>query len=163
MRRQTRILILLLVFTMFMAISASMTRVWLDELSPKGEPMFAVRKHLSLKTPRIKEANRNLIRLHSPEPGSLVSSPIVLSGEARGYWFFEADAPVFLYDAEGGEIANSFISADGEWTTEDFVSFEGRLEFGAPETDAGTLVFRNANASGDVERDIQLRIPVRFE
>jgi len=163
MRKRTRILALILFFTMCMAISASMTRVWIDEITPKRPPLYRIMPHERLKTPAPAEANANLIRLYAPVVGSIVTSPLTITGEARGYWYFEASAPVVLYDAKGHEIATGHVTAQDDWMTEDFVPFEGTLKWEAPETSFGTLVLRNANASGDPERDIQMKVPVRFE
>jgi len=163
MEKRTRTLILILVFTMCMAISASATRVYLDGLTPKLPSIYEIRKHVPLKYPKPAEANANLIRLTHPVAGSVITSPFALEGEARGYWYFEATAPFVLHDAKGTEIAAGYVTAIDDWMTEDFVGFEGDLEFEKPETATGTLVLRNANASGDPERDIRLKVPVRFE
>lgn len=163
MKTQRRTLILILVFTMFMAISASATRVWVDEMTPKQPARFQIREHESLKTNGQVSANQNLIRLTSPSKGEFVYSPLQMEGEARGYWFFEGDAPAKILDADGDEVARGYISAIDSWMTEDFVRFEGRLDFEEVKTSTGTLILMNANASGDPERDIFLHIPIRFE
>lgn len=163
MRSQTRTLILILVFTMFMAVSASATRVWVDEMTPQHPAKYRILAHESLKGESLVEANGNLIRLQTPFKGEIITSPLHLEGEARGYWYFEGDAPAKLLDADGVEIATGYITAQEAWMTEDFVDFEGRLDFDTPDTSTGTLILMNANASGDPERDIFLHIPIRFE
>ena len=59
----------------------------------------------------------------------------------------------------GNIVAQKFISADGEWMTEDFVPFTGTLEFTAP---AGnySLILRNDNPSGETSMDKSVSIPV---
>jgi hypothetical protein len=104
----------------------------------------------------------NLIRLDSPRPNATVASPIALSGEARGNWYFEASFSAHLEDATGKEIAVIPVQADGEWMTTEFVPFSASLAFPTPATDTGTLVLRKANASGLPEHDDALRVPVRF-
>lgn len=103
-----------------------------------------------------------LIRVTNPKPNAVIISPLVVSGEARGYWFFEASFPVRLLDGTGKEIAIKPVQAQGEWMTEDFVPFEGSLEFVAPLSATGTIVFQKDNPSGLPEHDDEFRIPIRF-
>lgn len=104
----------------------------------------------------------DLIRLARPLPGERVKSPIKISGEARGYWFFEASAPVEVVDANGKSLGTHYITAQGEWMTEDFVPFEGELEFDNPGQGTGKLILRKDNPSGLPENDDDLTIPVKF-
>jgi len=91
-----------------------------------------------------------------------ISSPLVITGQARGFWFFEASFPVALEDATGQTIAFSIAQADGEWMTEDFVPFATTLTFGSTTSTTGTLVFKKNNPSGLPENDDELRIPVKI-
>lgn len=108
-------------------------------------------------------ATSGLIRVTRPQPNDLIKSPLTLEGQARGYWFFEASAPVYLYDGNGKQIAVTPIQAQGDWMVETFVPFKGTMQFATPETATGTLVFRNDNPSGLAENRRELRIPVRFD
>ncbi|MBI2064781.1 MAG: hypothetical protein HYT62_01865 [Candidatus Yanofskybacteria bacterium] len=105
----------------------------------------------------------NLIRLEKPEPGQLISSPLTVKGEARGYWYFEASFPVRIYDADGVELGVIPAQAQDEWMTDEFVPFEAVLRFKKPATEAGTLVLQKDNPSGLPENDAELRIPIRFD
>ena len=71
----------------------------------------------------------DLIRLDSPLPNEIIMSPLVVRGEARGNWFFEASFPLILTDWDGKIIAESFAQAKSDWMTADFVPFEGTLTF----------------------------------
>lgn len=102
------------------------------------------------------------VRLSSPRPHAVVSSPLTVRGEARGQWFFEADFPVRLVDESGAEIAGSVARARGEWMTEDFAPFEASLSFEEPAGGTGLLVLDRANPSGLAENAAQVAIPVRF-
>lgn len=102
------------------------------------------------------------IRVASPAPGALVTSPLRVTGEARGSWYFEADFPLELLDSDGNVLARHYARARGEWMTNDFVPFEGELPFTPPATPEGALVLRRANASGLPEHDAELRVRVRF-
>jgi hypothetical protein len=106
----------------------------------------------------------DLIRVDRPRPNQGITSPLHITGEARGYWFFEASFPVRLLDANGNNIpiTPGYIMATQEWMTEDFVPFEATLEFTAPAGTKGTLVFMKDNPSGLPENDDQLRMPIVF-
>lgn len=105
----------------------------------------------------------NLIAVDAPAKNVTVSSPLVISGTARGTWYFEASAPVQLLDANGNVIAQGHISTQGDWMTEDFVPFKATLTFPTqPAGSKGTLVLQNDNPSGDPSRQEQLNIPVKF-
>lgn len=104
----------------------------------------------------------DLIQVESPQPSMEVSSPLYIKGKARGYWFFEANAPIEIQDKDHNTLARSYIKADGEWMTEDFVSFSGNIEFKTPGNERGYLVFSRANPSDKKENDRQFRIPVIF-
>lgn len=105
----------------------------------------------------------DLIRLKSPRSGSLVQSPLLVQGLARGYWFFEASFPVKLYDSNDVLLGIGIAQAIGEWMTEEFVSFQATLEFATPATKEGTLVLEKDNPSGLPEHADELRVPIRFQ
>ncbi|OHB14108.1 MAG: hypothetical protein A3G05_01920 [Candidatus Zambryskibacteria bacterium RIFCSPLOWO2_12_FULL_45_14] len=109
----------------------------------------------------------DLIRVEAPKANAVIKNPLVVRGEARGYWYFEASFPVRLYDGDGREIAVGIAQAQGDWMTTEFVPFEGKLIFSTPDPSTssgqtGTLVFQKDNPSGLPEHDDELRIPVRF-
>lgn len=127
-------------------------------------------------------SKEDLIVVHDPEPLAGIDSPLTVRGEARGTWYFEASFPITLVDWDGRIIAQSFAtaqddpqdgSADGAgWMTEDFVPFEGTIEFenpsfpGADEdhfSRRGTIIFQKDNPSGLPEHDDALEIPVWFD
>ncbi|MEK7554657.1 MAG: GerMN domain-containing protein [Patescibacteria group bacterium] len=105
----------------------------------------------------------DLIQAANPRPGEVIESPLLIDGEARGTWYFEASFPVVLLDEKGTVIATSHMEAQGEWMTEEFVPFKGTIAFTVPETETGTLVLKKDNPSGLPEHDDELRIPVRFK
>jgi hypothetical protein len=105
----------------------------------------------------------DLIVVETPRPGAIASSPLTISGEARGYWFFEASFPYELLDQNGTTIAQGPIQATGEWMTENFVPFTVQITFPAqPAGSTGTLLLKKDNPSGLPEHDDQLIVPVMF-
>ncbi|MDO8552641.1 MAG: Gmad2 immunoglobulin-like domain-containing protein [bacterium] len=105
----------------------------------------------------------NLIRLYAPLPNGVIESPLAITGEARGNWFFEASFPIVLTDWDGRIIAQTIATAQGEWMTTDFVPFEATLTF-TPIVNAysnrGSLILQKDNPSGLPENDDALEIPV---
>lgn len=96
-------------------------------------------------------------------PGQAVSNPLILSGRARGYWYFEASFPVRLVDQSGAVLAEVPAQAMGDWMTEDFVPWSVTLSYPAqPSGTQGFLILRNDNPSGEPERDRSVTIPVIF-
>ncbi|RJQ36354.1 hypothetical protein C4552_03645 [Candidatus Parcubacteria bacterium] len=104
----------------------------------------------------------DLIVLDRPLQNEVVSSPLVLEGEARGNWYFEASFPIRIFDADNRELGVIPAQAQGEWMTTDFVPFRAVLYFDPPTTETGTLVLEKDNPSGLPEHANELRVPVRF-
>jgi hypothetical protein len=104
----------------------------------------------------------NLIKNISIAAGDSVKSPLNVKGEAKGPWYFEATFPIQLKDANGKLLVESYGTAKGDWMTEDFVPFEATLTFTKPTTTTGTLIFMNANPSGDDSRALEVVIPIIF-
>jgi hypothetical protein len=100
--------------------------------------------------------------LENPESNERITSPLKVTGKARGGWFFEASFPIKLLDGNGKQLAVSHVQAQGEWMTSDYVPFEGTLTFPTPTTADGTLVLEKDNPSGLPENAKEIRIPVRF-
>jgi len=117
---------------------------------------------------------QDLIRVDMPRPNQAISSTVTIEGEARGFWFFEANFPIVLEDDQGNVLATHYATAQGEWPanrspngegwmTEEFVPFTSEFpaEFG--EATQGNLILKKANPSDLPENDDELRIPVTFE
>jgi len=105
---------------------------------------------------------QNLIRISKPQPNEVVKSPLEITGEARGYWFFEASFPIKLRDENGKELGTTIAQAKSDWMTEDFVPLETTLEFQKPETSRRVLILEKDNPSDLPENADELQIPVRF-
>ncbi|NJW53707.1 Gmad2 immunoglobulin-like domain-containing protein [Salinimicrobium oceani] len=110
---------------------------------------------------REREEISQLIKVEAPKADEVVNSPIKIAGKAKGFWFFEATAPVRLISEDGKELAQGYIEAQEDWMTEDWVPFEANLDFETKEK-RGYLIFNRANASGKPENDRILRVPVKF-
>lgn len=100
--------------------------------------------------------------LSTPMTGQIVSSPLTVSGKAKGNWFFEANIPVTLKDENGKILVQKGVQAQGEWMTTDYVNFTTVLEFEQPTTQYGVLLIEKDNPSGLPENDASYAVPVRF-
>jgi hypothetical protein len=109
------------------------------------------------------------IIVDTPVSLRIIESPLTLTGQAVGNWYFEASAPVSLVNWDGLIIAEGFVTAQGDWMTTEFVPFTGELTFESPYKEGdpdfmkqGKLIFQNDNPSGLPEKQYALEIPVRF-
>lgn len=108
-------------------------------------------------------AKADSIRLTFPCPNATVQSPLLVTGEARGSWFFEGSFPVVLTDWDGLIIGQGQARAQGEWTTADFVPFTATIDFQTPQyKNNGTLILKKDNPSGLPPNDAALEVPVIF-
>lgn len=118
----------------------------------------------TLEPPASDDASQSeLITVYTPAANETVGNPIALTGEARGYWFFEATAPVVVTNWDGLIIGESYVTAEGEWMTEDFVPFSGTIEYDLPAdsySTRGTVILMRSNPSGLPENDAAVEIPV---
>lgn len=105
---------------------------------------------------------QDLINVTQPLPNDVVASPLTVTGEARGNWYFEASFPVRLIDGDGNELAVVPAQAQGDWMTTDFVPFEVTLTFDRPSTPFGALILEKDNPSGLPENAAFITVPVRF-
>lgn len=106
----------------------------------------------------------DMVRLDSIKANDEIKSPLLVTGEARGTWFFEGSFPVLLTNWDGLIIAEGVAQAEGEWMTEDFVRFKAEVKFVKPDyKDNGLLILQKDNPSGDSELDDALEVPIIFK
>ena len=103
------------------------------------------------------------ISIDEPKANATTTSPITLSGRARGNWFFEASAPVSVIDVSGKTLGSGHITATGDWMTTDYVPFTGSLAYTAGTSTEGYLLFMNDNPSGDPSRSVSVRVPIHLK
>ena len=91
-----------------------------------------------------------------------VASPLEIKGLAKGNWFFEANFPVTITDADHNQLGQHYVTATADWMSESLVPFTGTLEFSPPKTATGYLVFKNDNPSGASEHEKTFELPITF-
>lgn len=102
------------------------------------------------------------VRPENLRPGQIVKNPLRVRGKARGWWYFEADFPVRVTDLDGRELGAGVARAEGDWMTEDYVSFSAEVKFVSTTSTEGFVEFERNNPSGLPENAQKLRIGVRF-
>mgnify|MGYP001579147394 CR=1 FL=1 len=141
-------------------IAAAALASWFSFFSKEGEKVEPIAE------------KPGLIRVFTPRPNQAISSPLIIEGEARGYWFFEATFPVVLTNWDGLIIAQHYAQAQDEWMTEEYVPFKAVLEFESPAfpgadenhfSRRGYLILQKSNPSGLPEYDDALEIPIWFK
>lgn len=104
------------------------------------------------------------LTVSSPQENATISSPAKISGYVNGdgWTGFEGQVgTVRLLDAEGKELGLAILTATTDWMKMP-TYFETNLNFTSDKEQAGTLVFRNENASGDPIRDKEFSLPVKI-
>ena len=127
-------------------------------------PVVSVATHGAIDT-------TDLIHVTYPKPGDVVSPPVILTGEARGNWYFEASFPIVIVDWDGRVIAQGHAEAQSDWMTTEYVPFKTTLDFIVPPSNEnnksyisrGTVIFKNDNPSGDSAKAAALEVPVVFK
>ena len=155
-----------IIFGVVLLVTASLLLYFMNEkeLAPETEDMSMNHYFVPQEVRNQIEAKSDLIRVYTPELQDAIESPVTITGEARGYWFFEASFPIVITDWDGRIIGEGYAQAQDEWMTEDFVPFEAVVEFEKPEyKDNGALILRKDNPSGLPEHDDALEIPIYFQ
>ncbi|MEK7505948.1 MAG: Gmad2 immunoglobulin-like domain-containing protein [Patescibacteria group bacterium] len=93
--------------------------------------------------------------------GSTLSlgSKVQIQGKARGYWYFEASFPIEIKDATGNTIGNGIATAQSEWMTEEFVSFNADIDLTTSYSGPATIILKKDNPSGEPDKDASLTYP----
>lgn len=151
--------------------AAAVIGIYLVSIQPKTTPPTETNVNLNINLPvndnepvveRTPVNPNSQITVTSPQPNESVASPLTITGQARGSWYFEASFPVKLVDANGNILDQQPAQAQGEWMTTEFVPFEVTLTFARPATSTGTLILEKDNPSGLPENDNRLEIPISF-
>lgn len=100
--------------------------------------------------------------IFEPQANSIIESPLIVRGQARGFWFFEANLPISIIDENGKILAQVGAQAGSDWMTEEYVPFETELNFATTTTANGFLIVAKDNPSGLSEFDEEIRIPIKF-
>ncbi|MFA5070414.1 MAG: Gmad2 immunoglobulin-like domain-containing protein [Patescibacteria group bacterium] len=104
----------------------------------------------------------DLITITSPRPNAIVTSPMSVSGQAKGTWFFEGVFPVKLTDENNNVLAETQAQASGDWMTENFVEYTATLTYTTPLSGKLYMILSKANPSGLAANADELKIPLKL-
>ncbi len=116
-------------------------------------------------TPAItyKNSSKDLIQVDLPYPGAVTGKEFVVSGKARGTWFFEASFPVEVLDSNGNVLFQGPAQAQSEWMTENFVPYKVTVKVPQSYIGPATLILHKDNPSGEPSRDASISFPITIE
>ncbi|RYY99195.1 MAG: hypothetical protein EOO11_05775 [Chitinophagaceae bacterium] len=101
-----------------------------------------------------------LIGITQPQAGDTLSGAVLVTGSARGPWYFEAEFPVRLVNSAGRVIAQAPAHAEGDWMTSNRVPFRAQLPVPRGAAGNARLILEKANPSGMPERADSIVLPV---
>ena len=101
------------------------------------------------------------ITISLPKKDGIISSPIKISGSAKG-WYFEASFPIKIVDGDGSILGENIARAQSDWMTTSSVPFLATISFNIPQYAPGTIIFQKDNPSGRPESDEKFIMPIRF-
>src|SRR5680860_575750 len=143
------------IVTWIVVIIIAILGVWLWQSGTDSSPS------VPLDTEAIMYGNGQFF-LNDFSENELITSPLSLSGEAVGPWYFEASFPIELKDGNGVVIADTIGETQSDWMVNTFVPFTATLTFATPATPSGTLILHKENPSGEPAYDDELIIPITF-
>ncbi|MFA5248633.1 MAG: GerMN domain-containing protein [Patescibacteria group bacterium] len=102
------------------------------------------------------------IEVDTPFINEEIKSPLTISGQARGSWYFEASFPIKIIADSGEILAVMPAQAQSNWMTENFVPFSSVIFFDPKDNKTGKIILKNDNPSGDLANDKSYELPVQF-
>ena len=102
------------------------------------------------------------VRVNTPVQHARIASPIIITGEAVGPWYFEGSFGISILDSAGNSIAEGAATAKDDWMQEGYVPFSAAIYFNKPESSTGVIRIHKANPSGLPSNEASIDIPVRF-
>ena len=113
----------------------------------------------------INPVNNSGIEVSLPKSGAVITSPLKVIGSINGAGWsgFEGQVgTVTLVDEKNNVLVQTFLPATTDWMQLP-TNFEATLNFVAPKSGSGMLIFKNENASGEPARDKTFKLPVNFK
>ena len=116
---------------------------------------------LTIKTQADQPAATN-VKVSNPLTGSIVKSPLKISGTAQN-WYFEGTFPVRIEDDKGKVLVSGQAHATEEWTKGGWIPFVADLEFNPGTAEKGKIILENDNPSGLPENHEAITMDVKFK
>ncbi len=145
----------------FLAFSQYSTPSTPQPASPPNTPQFSEPAQTEATTSSATMSS-TLPTLTTPIANAKIHSPLTLTGEAVGTWYFEASFPIILRDASGNVLAQTPAQAQGEWMSTSSVPFIAILTWATSTATSGVLILKKDNPSGLPEYDSEVVFPITF-
>ncbi len=91
----------------------------------------------------------DLMVIDSPELNGVVTSPIQITGQAKGTFFYEGSFPILVTDSKGQIIGDGVATAQGAWATESLVPFTATIPYLLPSGSTektGTIILQSEDS-----------------
>lgn len=149
------------IISWFLIIAIIVLGVWFFWAERTHAP--AVETPMEKLPPAMANDPSQMIEVTGPAQNTQITSPLTITGRARGPWYFEASFPIELQDNNGAPIATTTGQAQGDWMTENWVPFTATLTFPTqPAGSLGKIVLKKDNPSGEPQNDASIVVPVQF-
>lgn len=102
------------------------------------------------------------LKIDTPGAGDMISSPVTITGEARG-WYFEGSFPISIVDENGATLSQGFATAQDDWMQDAFVPFKAEISFSPGTSKMGAIIFDVHNPSGLENNENRYELPVIFQ
>lgn len=109
------------------------------------------------------QADQQYFKLETLTADSKITSPLVISGQAKGTMFFEGSFPVSIEDSTGKNLGTDIARAEGDWMTENMVPFKATINFKTSSTKTGFVILENDNPSDLPENKHSVKFPISFK
>lgn len=148
--------VIALILVILIPVVIVATRPSLPTPSPTATPVVS-------SLPQEENDPEEVVVLDKLSEGSIVSSPLTITGTVPPGWMFEGQFQVFLMDSERNGIAKTSAQEvePGSWQSGEPVKFAATLKY-ATEKEKGILRFEKDNPSGLPENDDSYEINVNF-
>ncbi len=95
---------------------------------------------------------------------NVIATPLTITGKVPGNWSSEGVFPISVTYEGDISIPGAIAKLDRDWMTDKLVPFTAVLDFDKTtmQKEFVTLVFRNANPSGNTNNDDSATLPIRF-
>ncbi len=106
------------------------------------------------------EGNKEDLVSFSIKPGQEVSGKVNINGIIKGAYFFEANADVYIMDANKNILRTTYITGLGDWMTSGPVPFTGVLDFTGLPKGSGFITIQTVKGEDSALIKQQIFIPI---
>ena len=108
----------------------------------------------------VMSGNTDDLTSFSITPGQKVSGTMTATGVMKSNYFFEANMPVLILDANKNVLKTGFATSTSDWMTSGPITFTTTLNFSGLSSGPAYIDIRNDNPSGDPANERNIYIPI---